>query len=616
MRSTHKRPVIGAQTQQQSSLLEPLQDAGSVIGDVLFSPMGALLAVAIAILVFTSRGNKSGDLTSARWATGRDRNRALKMARQQLASPKVKDQCLWIGRSPHESGFMTPPGIVLPYANQSVSVVGGPGYGKTFSAINPMVASAIEQGMPVVLYEYKADDRGRGGQMEFLAALAARHGYKVRVFAPGRDYTCTFNFLDFLDGPDDDTTAKVLAEVFQKNLKSDSGKSDAFFGEAGQQLLQGLFQFAKSTRYPDLAMAFAVARLPNLPERLVYADQSGGSLPMAVRVAFSQFMSTAGAEKTSSGIVATAGSVLNPFMSSRILASIVGNTNVSLRLGGKEMLVFQGDIERSDVISPILAAAINLALDRNFAVQRDVPLVFSADEVPTIFLPQLPTLPNVHRSKGLIAILGYQSNPQLVERYGRERAEILRSAIGTRIWFNPGNQDTAKEMSNYLGEYEVTIEQKSTSRTRGDDRGKTVSKSEQTRTRSLMTADEFLRMDVGECVLLNPGYKDENAANLPQHLRVKIPNEFVALVSECEELWGEQVLPTLREREQARRGGEFDLDTVLGDRIAEAERLLPMPPDENDDSSNGSKNSHSTSPAASGASEDGGWKGGAVFTDL
>lgn len=584
-------PTI-AQTQP---IAEYLSNTWNTLANAAMRPQVlVLLGIVVALSIFGAFRKRQGQLTSARWADGRDKQRALKRALKQVHSDKVDDVCLWIGNSPDSSGLFASSGVMVPDANQSAIIIGRPKSGKTFSAINPMLKSAIEQGLSVVLYEYKADDDGRGGQMEYIATLAARHGYKLNVFAPGRDYSCTINPLDFLEDPDDDTTAAVLAEVFHKNLKAEGGKTDAFFGPAGQRLIQALMQFAKGTKYPDLAMAFAIARLPNLPERLVYADEQG-QLPIAVQIAFSQFMQTAGAQKTSGGIAATASDVLTRFMSSRILPALLGETNISLLLGRKEMIVFQSDIMRQDVVNPILAAIINVLINRNFSVQRDTPLVFSADEFPTIYLPQCPTWPNEHRSKGFVGLFGFQSFPQIRERYGREKADILLSAVGSQFWFNPGNEETAKALSAYLGEEEITLEQTSTSKTLGRDRSRTRSTSQQTRTKALMLPDEFLRFGTGECILLNPAYKDNKQSNLPQHFRqIPIPKEDIALIDECEQIWGDEVLPSLRSREAQRRPN-LDHEELLQTRFDEARRLLPPPPDE-DDEGGGNGNRDPTTP--------------------
>ncbi len=585
LRMPYKLNYTVAQTQ---SISKYLNNTWNTIYAALYRPhIMVLLSIVVVLWIFNAFRKHQGQLTSARWANGRDKRRALKRAKKQVNSDKVDDVCLWIGQAPNGRPF-SKSGVMVPDANQSSIIIGRPKSGKTFSAINPMLKSAIEQGLSIVLYEYKADDDGRGGQMEYIATLAARHGYKLNVFAPGRDYSCTINPLDFLKSEEDDTTAAVLAEVFHKNLKAEGGRTDSFFGPAGQRLIQALMQFAKSTKYPDLAMAFAISRLPNLPERLVYADEQG-QLPIAVQIAFSQFMQTAGAQKTSGGIAATASDVLTRFMSSRILPTLLGETNISLLLGSKEMIVFQSDIMRQDVVNPIIAAIINVLINRNFSVQRDTPLVFSADEFPTIYLPQCPTWPNEHRSKGFVGLFGFQSFPQIRERYGREKADILLSAVGTHFWFNPGNEETAKALSAFLGEEEIVLEQTSKSKTFGRDRSRSQSISQQTRTKALMLPDEFLRFGTGECILLNPAYKDDKQSNLPQHFRqIPIPNEDLNLIDDCAQIWSDHVLPKIRKR-AAQRRPNLNYSELLQARFDEAQRLLPPPPNEDDE--NGNRNS-------------------------
>lgn len=565
-------------TEEQPLWMEPITTTWDTISELLFNTQGlALIGIFAVLMILQLFARKSGDLTSARWAGGQEKGQARKRAKKQLKSSRINDVTLWCG-TPNTSST-----LYVPDANQSIVVIGRPKSGKTFSVINPLLKSAIEQQMAIALYDYKADDQGLGGQMAYLATLAARHGYQVNVFAPGRPYSCVINPLDFLEDENDDTTAAVLAEVFHKNLKGDKGRGDDFFGPAGQRLIQALFQLAKSTPYPDIAMAFSVARLTHLPERLIYADQQG-RLPLAVRIAFSQLMQTAGAEKTTSGITATASDVLTRFMSQRILPSLMGKTNISIELGQKELIVFQSDIFRQAVVNPLLAALINVIINRNFSIQRTVPLVFSADEFPTLYLPKCPTWPNEHRSKGFVGIFGFQSFPQIRDTYGREKTDILLSGVGTHFWFNPGNRDTAKAYSDYIGETEVTIRNKSWSRQRGDDRGRNRTISEQTRTRPLILADDITRFDVGECIVINPAYRNQKQANLPQHVnQIRISEADQTLEKQCEQLWQDKIKSQLIQRERQRRT-DLDIEAQLQLRIDEAERRLPLPPDKAEDS--------------------------------
>lgn len=583
---------------EQPLWLVPIQNAWETIRVTLFNAQGLTL---IGLFVFLSAAggfsHKRSRLTSARWAKSADKLNAVRRAIKQIKSAKINDVCLWCSAPPSwQTQGIWPslvtiftgqsPTLYIPDANQSAVIVGRPKSGKTFSVINPMLKSAIEQGMAILLYDYKADDDGNGGQMAYIATLAARRQYKVNVFSPGRPYSCVINPLDFLADENDDTTAAVLAEVFHANLKGGSkGREDAFFGPAGQRLIQALFQFAKATQYPDIAMAFSLVRLTNLPERLVYADERG-KLPMAVRIAFSQLMQTAGAEKTTSGITATASDVLTRFMSGRILPALIGRTNISIELGKKELIVFHSDIFRQDVINPLIAALINVIINRNFAIQRQVPLVFSADEFPTLYLPKCPTWPNEHRSKGFVGLFGYQSFPQIQDTYGKEKANILLSGVGTHFWFNPGNQETAKHYSTYLGEIETTFQTKSWSRSRGGG-GRSRTLSEQVRTRSMVLADDFLRFGTGECIVINPAYQSQKQANLPQHFRqIRIPPSDIKTESECEAIWEKKLRLKLTERESQRRPS-LDIERQLQLRIEEANRLLPLPDNEDKQSKQG-----------------------------
>lgn len=576
-------------TTTSSSTASSATSIKDTVSGLLSDGTGGMLLVLLGILVMLKfiSPKKKGLLTTAQWATTKAKLNAAKIATKQLKSTKVNDVCLWIGSAPQWKlkGMMPsllttigqPPTVYVPQANRSVAVVGKPNSGKTFSALNPMIASAIEQGMSVVLYEYKADAEGMGGQMAYLATLAVRHGYKLNIFAPGKPYTCVINPLDFMESAEDDTTAAVLAEVFHANLTGGGKKGDEFFGSAGKRLIQALFQFAKSTEYPDLAMAFNVLSLTKLVERLDYAANQG-KLPYFVRVSFSQFISTLGADKTTSGIAATASDLLTRFISPIMLPSLMGTTNVSSILGEKEMIVFQSDIFRQSVVNPLLAAIINIVMNKNFSIARKSPIVFSADELPSIYLPKLPTWANEHRSKGYTGLYGYQSAAQLREGYGKEGADILLGGLASTFWFLPANHDESRTYQEQLGNIEIKVRNKSWSPGKGGG----ASYSEQLQTRPMMLADEFNGFDIGECVYRNPAYKDNDRASLPQHFRqLTVPKVDINREKECEKIWETEVRDALIARETKRRP-ELNLLQQLEARLEEAERLLPLPPDEED----------------------------------
>jgi len=583
-----------------SIISQPFVETWQTLTDVVLTPQGLLLIGLVAfIYLFNLFSPRNQQITSGEFAGRSDKAAAIKRANKQIKSSDADEVCLWCGTP---SGWQqklgqlwalligSAPTVYVPDANRSAVVIGKAGSGKTFSVIDPMVRSAIEQNHPVVLYDYKADEYGKGGQIEYLATLAARYQYNVQIFAPGRDYSCVINPLDFLDGPDDSTTAGTLAEVFHQNLTKGGGKQDAFFGPAGQRLIQGLLQYAKHTNYPDLAMAFCLVQLPDLAVRLAYAAEER-RLPYFVQVTFSQFISAGASDKTSSGILATASDVLTRFIAPDLLPSLLGKTNISPILQEREMLVFQSDIFRQDVVNPLLAAIINVVVNLNCSVQRDHPLIFSADEFPTIYMPQAPRWPNEHRSKGFTGIFGFQSFPQIVESYGEQNAKALLSSCSTRFWFNPGDSATAKSYTDELGEEEVLFKTRSFSRSFGESRSRNRSTSEQVRTKPLVQVDEIMRFDVGECIYINPAYNQK-----PIHYdQLPIPSDDVDLKKDCEGMW-ESVRDRMIRRERNRRP-DLNMEEQIRIRLDEAERLLPMPPDPDNPGANTSnKNGASNKP--------------------
>ena len=551
--------------------------------DPMMIPFIGFLVIFGIFSIFSPRKSK---LTRARWASRVEKIALVKTAQEQLKNPKVKATCLYSGSYwkwqmwgvvPYIWTWITgnPPSLFIPFANLSIEVCGKAGSGKTFSVIDRVLASAIENGYPIILYDFKGGKNAIGGQIPFIATYAARHRYKVRIFAPGREYSCIINPLDYMKDNRDMTTAKTIAETFHANLRADAGKTDGFFGPAGKRLLYALFMLAKGTDYPDLAMAFAFMRLTHLPQRLKHLSTLNlKHFPFWVEVGFSQLIQVAEAEETTGGILAGAADLLTEFMQFDLLGSFLGKTNTSLCLQEKEILIFQNDRNRKKVISPMLGANSELALNLNLSDQREIPLVCSWDELSTLTIPLLTELPNLDRSKGYCGIYGYQTIPQIEKRYGKDGAEEMRASIGNSFWFNPGKSDkTASAFSNHLGRKEVIIRQKSTSHD-----GKR-SYSERSELTNLMNKDDFTSLGEGECVYTNVACKNKHRADMPQHIRrIRVPLYDQWREKRCKKLWSSKMLPNIIKRETRERG-KIDLEEQIKLRIALADKLLPLPPE-------------------------------------
>lgn len=469
-------------------------------------------------------------------------------------------------------------------AQRSILALGIPNSGKTFSTIDRIAESLMVQEIPILLYDKKGD------QLRLMAPMAARYGYKVHVFAPGEAFSGVINLLDFLKSETDSVMASEIASVINQ-VNSSGGKGDEFFKRSGDQLAAALLQLVKSAEpqvnandpkaqtLADMASVYAIMQLPGLVKRLDYAVQRGG-ISEWVATSFTQFISTKDAEKTIAGILATTTLLFSSFINASLLQSFMGRSTIPKRIEGKEIIIFKLDDERRSIIGPLLAATINMYVVANLSTPRRDPIGILLDELPSLGkLPKLPQWLNEYRSNGAIFVMGVQSLEQLYDIYGENNGSAIAAAAATHFLFNTNNNKTAKSYSERFGEKEVVVRNKSFSQSMGGPHpSRSNSWSESLQKVPLFTVDELLRLDVGQCVLTNPGYKSAGEGSLPFRLKIQIPKRDQVFADECTQLWSTQVMPSLLQRVHLL--SEAQLTEAIKLRKHWADQLLPLPPEQ------------------------------------
>ena len=524
---------------------------------ILLSSNGLLLltcAIGLAAISFSS--NRKGKLATSRWSNGNEKSIARRKAQQQMKEKQRNAVALYVGKPT----FVQPSNLYIPDAQRGIAVCGGPGSGKTFSMIDPAIRSAIDQGFPTIVYDFKYPT-----QTARLAGYAAKAGYEVRIFAPGFDESSVCNPLDFLRDETDAETARQISVVLNKNFKlSSQNTEDAFFSVAGDQLIEAVLMLAKSTSYKDVMMCQSILSMDGLTQRLQNAD-----LNYWIRASFGQLLSVADSEKTVASIIATANNVFTRFMKKNILGAFCGQTTLPIDMDGKQLLILGMDRERRDVVGPLLATVLHMIVTRNVVKKRKTPLILAIDELPTLYLPSLTQWLNENREDGLCTILGFQNLVQLEKVYGKELARAIVGGCATKAIFNPQEYDSAKLFSDFLGDEEVRYRQKSRGRSGGQSN---VNTSDQERTRKLFEASQFLKLPAGKCILINPGYSNEKEASVPIEQRVKIPAADLKAFKESEQEWEK-----VREQLKISSGQRPPSTEELKKRYVASNSLYPLP---------------------------------------
>jgi type IV secretory pathway TraG/TraD family ATPase VirD4 len=578
--SVSSMPVQSAQAQEADvpSWLQPYKNQ-------LWNPQGfltlALLAVGGYVVMSgdqRSGRNKNGRMASAHWAGKREKMAARKVAIRQINERKRDGLTTWINtplilplkKAQERNGKVVKRYNITPQANtifipdgqRGTTVCGAPGSGKTFSVIDPMVRSVIDQGFPICLYDFKFP----GGQAEIHAAYAKSKGYDVRIFAPGFEGTESCNLLDFLKSADDSETAGQIAKVLNSNFSLNGGKGseDPFFQLSGDQLIKAVLQLAKLSEYPDLLTCQKILALDpsDLIDRVKAADISPW-----VKVSWDQFMSMRESEKTAASVAAIASLMFTNFVSPDILPSLCGKSTIPLDLEGKQMIIFGMDQNRRDIIGPILATVLHLIVTRNIAKKRVDPLAVFLDELPTLSLPSLVNWLNESRSAGFCGVLGYQNMTQLEKAYGKENSRAILSGCNTKFIFNPGEYESAKYFSDYLGDEEIIYKQRSRSNSKD---GGSYSSSEQDKTKKIFSPEEILKLPAGSCIFINPAYGNSQESSIPMKLGIKIGEGELKRRG-----YGESHFDLLIKKLKRQRKHDKVTNRDVNTRISSLENLIP-----------------------------------------
>ncbi|HEY9645405.1 MAG TPA: type IV secretion system DNA-binding domain-containing protein [Chroococcidiopsis sp.] len=575
----HSTPPLGSAPPSSGVLPE-------ISGGMLHSLSGGngvLLLLVAAMLIgmnWLGKGGQGARLARSFLGGDPEKRAARRKALSQMQARRHNAVTLFVGspsRNKRGEGMRRSATLWLPDAQRGIVVVGAPGSGKTFSVINPVIRSALDQGFPTIVYDFKYPD-----QTELLCAYAAKRGYRVKIFAPAFAESEVCNPLDFLRDSDDALMARQIATVMNRNFALNANSSeDKFFSDAGDQLTQAILMLAKAMPEPDLMMASTLLSLADLPKRLEAAykrSESGNGWKMSnwVYLAFSQLLQLQGSEKTVAGVIGTASKIFSRFLSPELVSAFCGQTTLPLDLEGKTLLILGLDRQRREAVAPLIATILHMIVTRNVTRRRKDPLVLALDELPTLYLPYLTNWLNENRSDGLVTMIGFQNLNQLEKTYSREISRAILGGCATKVVFNPQEHESARAFSEYLGEEEIGTQQRSRSRGKG---GSSTSTSDQLHKRSLVEAAQFNKFPTGKCVFVNPAYQRHDEGSIPLILTIKVPAQDLQ-----EEDWSRRRWDQVRQRLIANSHQVFNSDeqskAEIDRRMAIAQQMFPLAEEE------------------------------------
>lgn len=542
------------------------------VADYLTSPRGlTLVVVLILYAVLNLFEKKGGKLATSYWAGKTEKKNAKAKAIAQIKSPKHNSAALYVSRpdAPTKST------LFVPDAQRGTLAIGAAGSGKTYSIIDPLVLSAIDQGFPLMVYDFKYPI-----QTMRSFAYALQRGYKCRVFCPGYPESETCNVLEFIEDSQDAVAAGQLSKVIIRNLDTSKGKAsaDPFFEDAGESLLEGVFLLTKAVgeltgnqEYEDIMTASAILELSQLPERLERAANE--KLIVWTSRPLMQLVSVKESEKTVASIIGTTQKAFQKFVKKAYIGAFCGKSTMPIEADEKVIYYFGLDRYNRDIIGPLLAAVLHMYVTKNVSrrTPRKLPLVVSLDEVRTIFLPYVVNWLSENREDGFCGLLGTQTLGLLEDAYGKALTEAIIGNCANKAILNPQSRETADYFSSYLGEMPVEFESKSISRGKGN---RSSSRNEQFYKRPLFEAAQFNKLPTGKSVYISSGFSNDVESYVPSLMKIRIPKANRKAQEWSIRQW-QRILPKLIARRTTVSDREWQ--ERFQERRALVQQLFPLP---------------------------------------
>ena len=455
---------------------------------------------------------------SAYWAKPEHIKRAKELCLKSKASDDPLEHSFLVGN--------------VPIFDVVTSVVtwGAPKTGKSFGILNQLIFENLLAGNPQVIVDLQYPV-----QTSMFIPIALELGYKpedIFLFVPGLPESQVWNACEQAKGLKSLSTAAQI----QDNSSEGDIKKDDFFSPGVKVLLAGLMSMARHVKGLDSLLGCrAILNLPNILDRLIFHQEMLDSKDEWANAKFDQFKASKDSAETAASLKAATQIFFSLFTDEAIAPAIVGKTSFPLYLEEKKLLIIAATPELRPTTAPILMALLNDVVDANAIENRKDILQFAIDEVFSVQYRRLAEDVNQLRKLGIYFNIAGQNLNQGKQKCGEEGIKNLLTGFGHKFWFNPRENDSAKYMSETLGDKIL----RRTNRTTGSSGGKTSS-SETTSevSRKLFTQAEILKIPQGVMIAQTAGISTPTEEYIPWKVKVQPSKLYLEMTRWAKGQWG------------------------------------------------------------------------------
>lgn len=379
---------------------------------------------------------------------------------------------------------------------RGILVIGGAGSGKSESFAIPFIREFSKQNFTGIIYDFKFPTLGQEVENYYTENQSPVKRYYLNF--GNAELSHRVNPLNPLYMPFS-AYAREYASAIIKNLMKESIRKEDFWSRSATDLLTAVIWYLrkKHPQYCDLPHVLALLQNPykELIERLC-EDKEVRSMIISIATAVES-----GASEQIAGVVGSLQGAVAQINTPEFMW-IFGADEFDLRLNSVEnpsIMIVGSHPTISGTIAPLCSLVTSVGSKMMNQPDR-LPSTVMLDESPTIFIPNIEVIPNTGRSNKISTILFVQDLSQLIDGYGKEKADVLFSACGSHFYGRVASSHTADILSKQFGKEDRLFETKSTNKKNTsilqNNKGKSYSYQE----RDVFKSSEFMNLGVGEFV--------------------------------------------------------------------------------------------------------------------
>lgn len=387
--------------------------------------------------------------------------------------------------------------IYLDNPQRGIYIQGGAGAGKSASLFLPTIKQITSQNYAGILYDFKSGE-------------LTKHLYKNIDNSVVKPYFIDFkrpnysNRVNILNPKFLIKSAYVFeySEVIMNNLMPETIKQRGFFDRDAQSVLTGVIWYVKKHHPKYCSLPHIVAIILSIDTEKLLNKIKEDTEVSGMVVSLLQAMNR-GAEKQVAGVISTLQTAISKLNTPDLFWLLSGN-DFDLDLNSIDSPKFLC-IGNDSTIPTAFAPAISLIISVCTRIMNEPNKNVSAlviDEFPTLYLPNIEQVPATARSNKISTIMACQDYSQIVDKYGKEKAEVLISNLGNQFFGRSSNFKSAEMIKNLFSKEDRTF--KTTTKGTGTS-GKMVHLSSNNSRGSSESIQERDRVKVSDIINLEAG---------------------------------------------------------------------------------------------------------------